>query len=274
MLRRRRPTAPARRTGTGPATGDTAAPQPGDSGENMASIPDRWCMAVRSPSLGGPGGREFCEWQLIAIHERETTPMKFGMFWWHTTKRETETALAEIGPLLSRGMAHEDRTAGYIADLYERYGMRYGPARTTMTIDNMGGGRSIPDADPQHFQRAIDMLPDPELDAKNRKLDTEHETYEAAFNLTVGIDESDGRTGIATYSTPDSGTTTTVRTQAAAATRAAAGKETDAGETEREEELIGTLARELLRAHVPRRTVENAVEAWRGGGRTGTDEVE
>ena len=233
----------------------------------MASVPERWTMAVRSPSLGGPRGDDFCEWQLIAIHGRRTTPLKLGMLWWHATKQETETAVAEIGPLLARGMVHDEQAAKRIADLYRRHGMQHGPARATMKIDNVRLTRSIPDADPQHFQRAIDMLPDPELDAKNQRLDAEKVRHEAAFDLSVGIDDSDGHTGVAVYSRPGSSTTTKVTTRPAPTAGPATRNGRETGDAERYEDLIAALARELLRGDVPRRTVENAVEAWRAESR-------
>ena len=267
ILRRQRRTTPARAADGEAAAHDAQGPTPADNPENMANVPDRWAMAVRSPSLGGPRGNDFCEWQLIAIHGRKTTPLELGMFWWHATKRETETAAAEIAPLLARGMVHDEQAAKRIADLYRRHGMQHGPARATMRIDNLRITRSIPNADPQHFQRAIDMLPDPELDAKNRRLDAEQTRREAGFDLSVGIDDSDGHTGVGVYSRPGSGTTTTVRTRPAKAAGPTTRNGSEAGDAERDEQIIAALARELLRADVPRRTVENAVEAWRAESR-------
>ena len=267
MLRRQRRTTPARAADGEAAAHDAQGPTPADKPENMASVPDRWAMAVRSPSLGGPRRDDFCEWQLIAIHGRKTTPLELGMFWWYATKRETETAAAEIAPLLARGMVHDEEVAKRIADLYRRHGMQHGPARATMRIDNLRLTRSIPDADPQHFQHAIDMLPDPELDAKNQTLDAEQARHEAAFNLRVWIQETGGYAGVAEYSTPGSGTTTTVRTRPAEAAGPTTRNGSEAGDAERDEQIIAALARELLRADVPRRTVENALEAWRAESR-------
>ena len=274
MLPRQHRTTPARAADGEAAAHDAQGPAPADKPESMASVPDRWAMAVRSPSLGEPRGDDFCEWQLIAIHGRKTTPLELRMFWWHATKRETETAVAEIGPLLARGMVHDEHAAKRIADLYRQHGMQHGPARAMMKIDSARLTRSIPDADPQHFQRAIDMLPDPNLDAKNQRLDAEQGRHEAGFNLSVGIDDSDRHTGVAVYSRPGSSTTTTVTTRPAPTAGPAPGNSRGPSDPERDEDLIASLARELLRTNVPRRTVENAVEAWRAENRHKADGVD
>ena len=240
----------------------TATGTPWTGTENNARIPKRWMMAVRPgmKNAADRDGNELCEWQLIATHDGSSKKeIELGMFWWHATTEATQEALAEIGALITKGMPHTKDSAGYIAHLYERYGMMHGPAEAMITIDNIGIRRAIPDSETSHFQLAIDVLPDPELERKNRKLETWRRQHEASFNVSIDIEDGPTPTGIAVYSRSGTGTSITVRT-----TTKTEGKPDDESKNgSRNEKLVEAVTRELMHLRVPPTAIATAIEVWR-----------
>ena len=252
------------RSETAAASPGTAAP-PASEPESYTKTPRSWRMAVR-PAMSGavrsPEGKRLCEWQLIAADERlPATQESIGiaMFWWHATTTATEKAVAEIGPILKDGFTHGDHSAWRIAHLYERYGIANGPAHAIIKIGDMTIHRAIPDAEAKHFQNAIDALPDPELERKNETLETDRLKHEAAFDLTIRIDETPAATAVAVAAIPDTGSTVTVRTAPAPP----AGEDGAASDdADRDEKLVAALTAELARMHMPLGAIAAAVDAW------------
>ena len=220
-------------------------------------------MAVRPgmTNAADRDGNELCEWQLIATHDGNSKKeIELGMFWWHATTEATQEALAEIEALITKGMPHTKNSAGYIAHLYERYGMKHGPAEAMISIDNIAIRRAIPDSETSHFERAINVLPDPELDRKNRKLETWRRQHEASFNVSIDVEDGPTPTGIAVYSRPGSDTRITVRTTTRTEDEA---EDESSAKGSLNDKLVQALTRELVHMHVPPRAIAAAIEAWR-----------
>ena len=232
---------------------------------NGTNVPDQWQLAIRSPMRPTEGHEALCEWQLIAIHnDDKKAKVGIAMFWWNTSQALTEDALSEIRAILSRRMPHDETSAAYIAQLYAKYGQPYGPAEAIIDLDHIKILRTIPDGDQMHFERAINVVPDPDLEHKNRELAARRQENEDAFRLQISIERAvsssgdDTRVktaGVAVFSRPGRGTIVTVRTNPETQPENAA----TAPNGWTEDKLITELRRELHHLDLPPAAITQAL---------------